>query len=140
MRKKEEEEPHDKAVAEIAKEDFPFPNKNHPNWKTYINPNKEQNKGVRKNQESAYPDIVVVETEKNVAEMIGEVETSSTVNKDHAEQWKEFSSLSTFFLYIPKNYTSEARRILNSMKIPLAYSALRTYEFDAQGEIVISTV
>jgi len=141
MRKKEEEEPHDKAVAEIAKVEFPYPNKSHPNWKTYTNPNGQQNKGIRKNEETAYPDIVVVSgTDKKVAEMIGEVETASTVSEDHADQWKEYSSLSTFFLYIPKNYRSEARRILNSMKISLLPSALRTYEFDTQGKVVISVV
>jgi len=137
MRKKEEEEPHDKAVVEIAKERFPFPDNDHPNWKTYTNPNGEQNMGLRKNQELAYPDIVVVDTQKNVVEMIGEVETASTVNEDHAAQWKEYSSLcSYFYLYVPTNYASEAKRILDSKGIQ--YLGLRTYEFDAQGKIVIS--
>jgi len=127
------------AVDEIAKQEFPFPTKSHPNWKTYTNHPK-QNMGVEiKNQKPVYPDIVVVDAEKKKAEMIGEVETASTVNEDHAAQWKEYSSLSTFFLYIPKNYVSEASRILNLMRIPLAYSALRTYEFDAQSKIIIST-
>jgi len=137
MRKKGEEEPHDKAVAEIAKVEFPYPNKSYPNRKTYAN-HPERNMPVKKNEELVYPDIVVVDTEKEKPEMIGEVETASTVSEDHAVQWKEFSSLHTFFLYIPKNYASEVRRILNSMRILLAYSAVRAYEFDTQGKIVIS--
>ncbi|MCW4002630.1 MAG: hypothetical protein NWE95_01785 [Candidatus Bathyarchaeota archaeon] len=138
-RKKEEEESHDKAVIDISKERFSFPNSSHPDWKTFTNPNGEQNKGIKKNQETAYPDIVVVDTGKNVAVMIGEVETESTVNDAETEQWKEYSSLcSTFYLYVPEGYGAEAKRILDSKKI--AYSGVRTYAYNSKGDIVITNI
>ncbi len=139
VRKTEEQEPHDKAVAEIAIKRFSFPNKGHPNWKTFTNPNGEHNKGIKKNQESVYPDIVVVDMEKNVAKMIGEVETASTVNEEEYDQWNEYSSLCrNFYLYVPKNHGYDAKSILDSKSIK--YSGLRTYEFDSQDKISIINV
>jgi len=139
VRKADEQYPHGKAVTAIAKVRFSFPNKDHPNWRMFTNPNGEQNMGVKKNEESAYPDVVVVDTEKNIAIMIGEVETASTVTEDEATQWKEYSSLcSTFYLYVPENYASEAKRILDFKGI--RYSGLRTYIFDSQGDIIVKNV
>ena len=88
-RSSQEKSFHDKAVADIAKIKFPFPTKDKPNWKTYLNePN--QTKGINMNGSTIYPDIVVVDTQ-NSAAMIGEVETQSSVNQNEVEQWKEYS-------------------------------------------------
>lgn len=131
-----EQESHDKAVLEIARLKFPFPSTDYPDWKTFSNPNAQQNMGVKRNEETVFPDIVVVDQKAKTVAMVGEVETSSTVTEDHADQWKNYSSIcNSFFLYVPKDCGPEAKRILDLKKI--SYSGLRTYGFDSQGNISI---
>jgi len=71
--------------------------------------------------------------------MIGEVETPSTVSEDEGAQWKEYSILSSsFYLYIPEDCISQAKRILDSQAIQC--TGLRTYVFDSNGRIVVRNV
>jgi hypothetical protein len=92
MSQSEEKAGHDKAVALIARVRFPFPDAQNPNWKTYVN-EPQRTMGITAKGDSVYPDIVVVDSQKSQAAMIGEVETSMTVNEDGAAQWKRYSSL-----------------------------------------------
>jgi hypothetical protein len=137
--KKETSEIHDKAVREIARLRFGFPNSDHQDWKTFINPDEEKNKGVKHNDEVVYPDILVVNEKLNQAAEIGEVETDSTITGEGAKQWKVYSSLcNIFYLYVPDGYSQAAKELLESQKI--RYSGLRTYGFDQQGQIVITNI
>jgi hypothetical protein len=137
-REAQEKSLHDKTVADIAKIRFPFPDKDHPNWKTYLNePN--QTKGIKMNGNTVYPDIVVVDTQKNIAEMIGEIESESTVTSEESEQWKEYSKASnTFYLYVPAGKEDDAKKFLTDNKINI--SGLRTWQYDSNGKITIANV
>ncbi len=138
IRKSEEQKIHDKTVELIAEKRFSFPDDEHPQWKTYVNEPK-QIMGIRKNSESVYPDIVVVDVKRNRVVMIGEVETENTVSKDEAEQWKEYSSVcSTFYLYVPEGYAEKAKSLLTDEGIK--YSGLRVYSYNEKGEISIRNV
>ena len=124
-RNEEEQESHDKAVANIAAVRFSFPDNDNPNLRTFTNSNGEQNKGVKSGDEVIYPDIVTVETGNNTAPMLGEVETSISVTDDEGAQWKKYSrACQPFYLYVRESYASEAKRILRSQGIRCA--GLRT--------------
>lgn len=136
IRLAEEIEPHDKTVGLIAKRRFSFPNDEHPNWRTYTN-HPEQTKGIRKDSDAVYADIVVVDTNQNVAVMIGEVETSSTITDDEAKsEWKDYSSVCrTFFLYVPNDLVDKTKELLDKHKIHI--SGLRGYYYNEEGKLVI---
>lgn len=142
-REEEEKSLHDKAVAEIAKQRFPFPSDNHPNWRTYIN-EPESQVGVVSDSETYYPDIVVVDESKGKVDkgtvestavaMLGEVESESTVTQQESKQWKDYSELSnTFYLYVPKGLCDEAKRLASNIKV----SGFREWQFDSKGNIHI---
>lgn len=136
-RSSQEKSFHDQAVADIAKVKFPFPTKDKPNWKTYLNePN--QTKGISMNSNTIYPDIVVVNTQNNSAKMIGEVETDSSVSQREVEQWEEYSKAATFFLYVPKGAESNAKKLISENNVRI--SGLRTYYYDNSGTIIITKV
>lgn len=137
LREAQEKNTHDKAVADIAKIRFPFPDKDHQNWKTYLNePN--QTKGIKMNGNTAYPDIVVVDTQKKIAEMIGEIESDSSVNEDEVAQWKEYSkAANSFFLYVPKDKVDDAKHLLINNKVNI--SGLRAWQYDS-SKITVTNV
>ncbi len=134
-RSSQEKSFHDKAVADIAKIKFPFPTKDKPNWKTYLNePN--QTKGINMNGSTIYPDIVVVDTQ-NSAAMIGEIETQSSVNQNEVEQWKEYSRAGAFFLYVPSGTESTAKNLISQNNVKI--SGLRRYHYD-NNDIIITKI
>lgn len=138
MSQSEEKTRHDRTVALIAQERFPYPDSQNPSWKTYLN-EPQHTMAITGKEVSVYPDIVVVDTQKNQAAMIGEIETPMTVNEEGATQWKKYSSLvSTFYLYVPVSVQQEVRRLLASYGISV--TGLRVYSYDAQGGITISNV
>ncbi|SRR6266498_2486475 len=141
-RKEREKDLHDRACADIAKARFNFPNTEHPTWKTFVN-EPEQMMGVPSREhphgDTMYPDVVVVETQKNTLEMLGEIETESSVNQEETKQWTDYSTVcETFYLYVPKGYGPAAKRLLTDNKI--RYPGLREYSYDAQGKIAIANV
>ncbi len=127
---------HDQTVADIAKLRFPYPDSAHPDWKTYLNePNKTM--GIKKNSETIYPDIVVVDVSKNQVALVGEIETSDTIDQEGAAQWNKYSkSCDSVYLYVPNGCADDARELLRANNIPLA--GLRTYGYDQSGNITIT--
>lgn len=106
------EKEHDEVVRLIAKIRF-----GGEEWNVYTNPGTEHNFPV----DSRYPDIVVVNINSEEVVVIGEVETSESVAYDEAEdQWKPYSKLgATFYLYVPKGYCPDARKICNELDIKI---------------------
>ncbi len=142
-RESEDKELHDKAVKGIASKRFPFPNKDHPSWQTYLNEPK-PTMGIVSGSKTLYPDIVVVDeskedteegsVDKSSVEMLGEVETKSSVNKEEVARWDGYSKLSgAFFLYVPKGLCGEARRLSQKLKV----QGFRDWKFDSAGKISI---
>lgn len=132
-RSSQEKSFHDKAVTDIAKVKFPFPNQQNQNWMTYLNePN--QTKGINMNGNTIYPDIVVVNTKEKTVAMIGEIESDSSVNQNEVDQWKEYSKAGTFFLYVPKGTESEANKLISKNSVTI--SGLRTYHYDGPNIVI----
>lgn len=133
-RTKQEQDTHDKAVGLIAKERFPFPNDDHPNWKTYVN-EPQRKLGVTIGDETLYPDIVVLNTSADKVPMIGEVESDSTVTQtERDEQWKKYSKVPSFYLYVPKGLCQQAKVLANG----LGLSGFRSYHWNSDGSFSIT--
>lgn len=103
----QEQSLHDRAAKDIANARFDE-SKND----VYVNPDGEKNAYVGPEDHPTYPDIVVLVkgTGHRTAVAIGEVETSSSVDKDEADQWKEYGETGIpFYLYIPAGYSQRAK-------------------------------
>ncbi len=108
---------HDNVVKQIATIRFPFPNGEHPNWKTYTN-HPEKTLEVTDNKGNAYyPDIVVVDTTFNAAVFLGEIETPETVSEQEVLQWAQYSKLGKLYLYVPEGYSSTAQNLARNINI-----------------------
>ncbi len=122
----EEADVHDKTVGLVAKKRFPFPNDEHPNWRTYTN-HPVPAMGIKVGTQFVHPDIVVVDAEGKIV-MLAEVETDSTVNPASSSKWKDDSSIcSVFFLYVPEEFVDEAGKLLTENGIP--FKGLRAYSY-----------
>ena len=129
---------HDRLVTEVARLRFPYPSPESPSHKTYTN-EPTQRMGVNTQSSVVYPDIVVVDTTSSHLVMIGEVETESTINQDHVQQWEAYSTLNTpFFLYVPSHLVQETRRLLASNGVNPR--GIRSYLMDEQGNLQITEV
>lgn len=132
-RTKQQHETHDKAVSLIARKRFPFPDDDHPNWKTYVN-EPEPTQGVIIGDETLYPDIVVVDTSNDKVPMVGEVESDSTVTEtERDEQWKKYSKVRWFYLYVPKGLCQQAKELAKGLGI----SGFRHYHWSTDGSFSI---
>jgi hypothetical protein len=133
-RARAEKSQHDKAVQDIATARFRFPNKDHPNWQTSVN-EPEPTKGVQTSDDSVlYPDIVV-DDDKHAVQMIGEVESESTVNDDEVAQWRDYSALgTTFYLYVPSGLCQEAKALAQGVSI----TGFREYLYTRDGSLKVS--
>lgn len=128
---------HDRTVAQVARQRFPYPDSGHPSWKTYLN-EPEHTKGVNAQPDTVYPDIVVVD-ERNAVMQLGEIETGMTMNEAETEQWRKYYSLcSNFYLYVPAISKEAVVQLIASQKVQLG--ALRLYSYDAQGSLLITNV
>jgi len=118
---------HTRAVQDIAKARFAFPNEKHKHYKTYVN-HPERTMGVRLPSGGAvYPDIVVVEDPENYVRMLAEVETSDTVNEDSAPEWLTFARLGPLYLFVPVGSADRAKWLCKQFKIPIV--GLRTWRY-----------
>ncbi len=118
---------HSRAVQDIAKVRFAFPSEEHRYYKTYVN-QPERTMGVRlPDGRAAYPDIVVVQDPENYLKMLGQVETSGTVNGDRGREWLTFARLGPLYLFVPVGYADEAKRICRELQIPIV--GLRTWRY-----------
>ncbi len=139
-----DKELHDRAVKAIASKRFPFPDKDHPSWQTYVN-EPSPTMGIVSGEKTLLPDIVVVDESKGETEeglvgkssvvMLGEVETESSVNEEEVDQWDGYSKLTNaFFLYVPDGLCGEAKRLGQKLKV----RGFREWKFDSEGDIAIT--
>ena len=125
MENRTNQEEHDSAVQQIARIRFPFPDDEHPSWKTYIN-HPEQQMGIKTENGLIYPDIVVIDTEDNIVAVIGEVETEDSIDEEEAEQWEEYSeACETIYLYVPDGYCDDVTQLCEDNDIDI--SGFRSY-------------
>ncbi len=140
----EDKELHDKAVWAIASKRFPFPNKDHPSWQTYVN-EPSPTIGVVSGDRTLTPDIVVVDESKedteeglvgkSSVEMLGEIETESSVNEEEVKQWAGYSKLTNaLFLYVPEGKCSDAKRLSQKLEV----RGFREWKFDSEGNITVT--
>jgi len=129
-----EKSQHDTAVRDIARARFGFPTDKQPKWRTFIN-EPEPTKGVKTTDGSVlYPDIVVV-NDKDSVEMIGEVESDSTVNDEEVAQWRDYSALgTTFYLYVPSGLCQDAKTLARGVSI----TGFREYLYTADGSLKVT--
>jgi|SRR3972149_1831574 len=112
-------------------------------YKVDINPGSEKNRLVRPSN-PLYPDVVVWKPEypgstKGQAEIIEEVETSSSVTPSEASQWRDLGSLGVkFILTVPQGSEDNARKIVNDEKVRL--DELWNYRVDESGNVVFAKV
>jgi hypothetical protein len=110
----EEKSRHDRTVALVAQQEFSYPNTSNPDLQTCLN-EPTHIMGIKTSANPIYPDIVVVDKTKNVAVMIGEIETEMTINAAGAGQWRTYSGLcGAFYLYVPASAIWETRNLLTS--------------------------
>jgi hypothetical protein len=137
-RSSQEKSLHDQAVADVAKARLPYPDKDNPHLKTYLNEPKQTMSVNIGNNKQIYPDIVVVDTQKNVAAILGEVESESTVTSEEAKQWKEYSDATkAFYLYVPKGTEATAKKLISDNSITVA--GIRTWKYNS-NDIEITNV
>ena len=116
-----------RAVQEIARERFPYPNERYPHLKTFVN-DPDGTMGVMLDKEVLYPDIVVLEWPEKVTKMVAQVESSATVTEQQAlDEWLPDSLAGPLYLFVPVGYAREAKRLCRRFRIQLV--GLRTWRY-----------
>jgi len=119
---------HERAVQDIARQRFAFPNPSYRDYKTYTNVPKRSMGVAMGGGAVAYPDIVVVQAPENYAKLLGEVETDDTVSEDVARyRWLPFAELAPLYLYVPVGRGDDARRLCRRLKVPVV--GIRTWRY-----------
>lgn len=139
---------HDKAVAEIAKQQFTFadgefvPGVFHPTWVTYTNVPRGRMPVQHRYLSELYPDIVVVDTARcNVARLIAEVETEDTLTLETlAQKWRpDQDECRSLYVFVPERCALRAADLILDYRIAFP-TALFTYGFDEKGELRLTLV
>ena len=116
-----------RALQEIARERFPFPNERHPHLKTFVN-EPERAMGVTVDRDVLYPDIVVLQWPEKITQMVAQVEASNTVTEQQAlDEWLPYSLAGPLYLFVPVGYAQETKRICRRFRI--AVVGLRTWRY-----------
>ena len=116
-----------RAVQEIARERFPFPNGRYPHLKTFVNA-PERTMGVTVDKEVLYPDIVVLQWPEKTTQMVAQVESASTITEQQAlDEWLPYSLAGPLYLFVPVGYAQEAKRLCRRFRIDVV--GLRTWRF-----------
>ena len=116
-----------RAVQEIARERFGFPNERYPHLKTFVN-EPERTMGVTVDKEVLYPDIVVLQWPEKITQMVAQVEAAATVTEQQAlDEWLPYSLAGPLYLFVPVGYAQEAKRICRRFRIDVV--GLRTWRF-----------
>ena len=116
-----------RAVQEIARERFPFPNERYPQLKTFVN-EPERTMGVAVGRDVVYPDIVVLQWPEKITQMVAQVEASNTVTEQQAlDEWLPCSLAGPLYLFVPVGYAQEAKRLCRRYRIALV--GLRTWRY-----------
>lgn len=115
-----------RAITEIAQARFPYPNREHPDFKTYQN-QPDHTVGIRVGGELLFPDIVVMNSSTTEVEIVAEVETARSLRlEDVVEKWKAFGAAGPFYLFVPMSELDRARSLLKGTDVRLA--GLRAYK------------
>lgn len=116
-----------RALQEIARERFGFPNERHPHLKTFVN-EPERTMGVTVDRDVLYPDIVVLQWPEKVTQMVAQVEASNTVTEQRAlDEWLPYSLAGAPYLFVPVGCAQEAKRICRRFRIHIV--GLRTWRY-----------
>jgi hypothetical protein len=116
-----------RALQEIARERFGFPNERHPHLKTFVN-QPERTMGVTVDSDVLYPDIVVLRSPEKITQMVAQVEAASAVTEQRAmDEWLPYSLAGPLYLFVPVGYAREAKRICRRFRI--AVVGLRTWRY-----------
>lgn len=76
----------------------------------------------------AYPDIVVVQDPENYAKILGEVETTETVNEQTAQRrWRPFADLAPLYIYVPVGDADQALKLCRQLRVPIV--GVRTWRY-----------
>ncbi len=128
LRSEAREALHDRAIQDIARARFAFPNAKYPHYKTYVN-HPHRTMGVEMPDAAvAYPHIVVVLHPENYTKILGEVETNETVNQDVAYyEWRPYAELAPLYLYVPVGKGDEALSLCRRYNIPVV--GVRTWRY-----------
>jgi len=120
---------HVRAVKDIAAARFGFPTDKHRDYKTYTNvPKRAMGVAMLDGSVVAYPDIVVVQDPENYAKILGEVETTETVNEQTAQRrWRPFADLAPLYLYVPVGDADQALRLCRQLRVPIV--GVRTWRY-----------
>jgi hypothetical protein len=116
-----------RALQEIARERFDFPNERHAHFKTFVN-EPERTMGVTVDRDVLYPDIVVLQWPEKITQMVAQVEASNTVTEQRARDvWLPNSLVGPLYLFVPVGYAREAKRLCRRFRI--AVVGLRTWRY-----------
>ena len=108
---------------------MPFPNSQHPNWRTYT----KVQKGLTDGNTTVFPDLVVLDESDSII-MIGEVETASSVDAAEVAQRKVYGAMAQqFYLYVPEGQEGTTR----SLAVNARVTGIRAYSVDASGNAQI---
>ena len=120
---------HVRAVKDIAGARFGFPTDKHRDYKTYTNaPKRTMGVAMLDGSVVAYPDIVVVQDPENYAKILGEVETTETVNEQTAQRrWRPFADLAPLYLYVPVGDADQALKLCRQLQVPIV--GIRTWRY-----------
>ena len=120
---------HVRAVKDIAEARFGFPTDKHRDFKTYTNvPTRTMGVAMLDSSAVAYPDIVVVQDPENYAKILGEVETTETVNEQTAQRrWRPFADLAPLYLYVPVGDADHALKLCRQLQVPIV--GIRTWRY-----------
>jgi hypothetical protein len=120
---------HVRAVKDIAEARFGFPTDKHRDFKTYTNvPKRTMGVAMLDGSVVAYPDIVVVQDPENYAKILGEVETTETVNEQTAQRrWRPFADLAPLYLYVPVGDADQALKLCRQLRVPIV--GVRTWRY-----------
>ena len=130
----------ERTVAEVARERFPFPNEQHPMYRTHVNVPEpsfalEFTAGGTSTSR-VFPDIIVVEHLRNRPVMVAQVETRETVTRRQAELvWAPLETADApLYLYVPAGLAARARDY--AMAASIEHVEIRTWRRQPGGMIV----
>jgi hypothetical protein len=133
LRSEARETIHFRAVADIARLRFGYPNEKYRDFKTYTN-RPQRTMGVAMPDGSvAYPDILVVQHPENNAKILAQVETNETVRESVARwEWMPYAELAPLYLYVPVGKGDEAAKLCREFEVPVV--GIRTWRYLAGYE------
>ena len=97
---------------------YNYPNATHPSLITFTNHPLKNKTVYDPDGNELYPDIVIINSFTNKIVMIGEVETTGSLNEIEVEQWRQFTRLSTtVYIFYPKGLYAKMSNLCK--KVPL---------------------